>query len=257
MFGVFLFLTYYMQQTLGFSPLTTGLAFLPMIAVIMPTGAIGQTRLVPRFGARRLVTLGMAARRGRDAALHRRHASTPATSTHVLPGLMVMGLGLGLIMAPAMSTATLGVDRRDAGVASAMVNTGQQIGGSIGTALLSTLASSAATTTERATPQPPTWRPRPRSTATRRRSPGRPRIFAVGAAGLVAAAAERRPRDAGRGRRRAGLRPLSRPGGAGLRPRSTPARDTRSSAQVPAVHAPIGNPWTPRRATASPPRARS
>ena len=59
MFGVFLFLTYYMQQTLGFSPLKTGLAFLPMMAVIMPTGAIGQTRLVPRFGARRLVTLGM------------------------------------------------------------------------------------------------------------------------------------------------------------------------------------------------------
>ena len=72
---------------------------------------------------------------------------TPDSSyvTHVLPGLLVMGLGLGLIMAPAMSTATLGVDRRDAGVASAMVNTGQQIGGSIGTALLSTLAASAAT----------------------------------------------------------------------------------------------------------------
>jgi MFS family permease len=64
---------------------------------------------------------------------------------HVLPGLLVMGVGLGLIMAPAMSTATLGVDRRDAGVASAMVNTGQQIGGSIGTALLSTLAASATT----------------------------------------------------------------------------------------------------------------
>jgi hypothetical protein len=65
-------------------------------------------------------------------------------ATHVLPGLIVMGLGLGLIMAPALSTATFGVDRRDAGVASAMVNTGQQIGGSIGTALLSTLASGAA-----------------------------------------------------------------------------------------------------------------
>ena len=55
-----------------------------------------------------------------------------------------MGLGLGLVFAPAMSTATLGVDRADAGVASALVNTGQQIGGSIGTALLSTLAASAA-----------------------------------------------------------------------------------------------------------------
>jgi EmrB/QacA subfamily drug resistance transporter len=143
MFGVFLFLTYYLQQTLGFSPLETGLAFLPMMAVIMPTGAIGQTRLVPRFGTRRLVTLGMAL--GAIAMLMLTGVTVDSSyATHVLPGLMVMGLGLGLIMAPAMSTATLGVDRRDAGVASAMVNTGQQIGGSIGTALLSTLASGAA-----------------------------------------------------------------------------------------------------------------
>jgi EmrB/QacA subfamily drug resistance transporter len=143
MFGVFLFLTYYMQQTLGFSPLKTGLAFLPMMAVIMPTGAIGQTRLVPRFGARRLVTLGMML--GATAMLILTGVTVDSSyATHVLPGLMVMGLGLGLIMAPAMSTATFGVERHDAGVASAMVNTGQQIGGSIGTALLSTLASSAA-----------------------------------------------------------------------------------------------------------------
>ena len=66
-------------------------------------------------------------------------------ATHVLPGLLIMGVGLGLIMAPAMSTATAGVRPADAGVASAMVNTGQQIGGSVGTALLSTIAASAAT----------------------------------------------------------------------------------------------------------------
>jgi EmrB/QacA subfamily drug resistance transporter len=144
MFGVFLFLTYYLQQTLGFSPLKTGLAFLPMIAMIMPIGSIGQTRLVPRFGARRLVTLGMAL--GAAAMLLLTGVGVHSSyATHVLPGLLVMGTGLGLIMAPAMSTATLGVDRRDAGIASAMVNTGQQIGGSIGTALLSTLAASAAT----------------------------------------------------------------------------------------------------------------
>jgi EmrB/QacA subfamily drug resistance transporter len=143
MFGVFLFLTYYLQQTLGFSPLKTGLAFLPMMAVVMPTGAIGQTRLVPRFGARRLVTLGMLL--GATAMLILTQVTVDSGyATHVLPGLLVMGLALGLVMAPAMSTATLGVDRRDAGVASAMVNTGQQIGGSIGTALLSTLASGAA-----------------------------------------------------------------------------------------------------------------
>jgi EmrB/QacA subfamily drug resistance transporter len=143
MFGVFLFLTYYLQQTLGFSPLETGLAFLPMMAVVMPTGAIAQTRLVPRFGARRLVTLGMVL--GAAAMLVLTQVTVNSSyATHVLPGLMIMGLALGLVMAPAMSTATLGVDRRDAGVASAMVNTGQQIGGSIGTALLSTLAASGA-----------------------------------------------------------------------------------------------------------------
>jgi MFS family permease len=109
----------------------------------MPTGAIGQTKLLPRFGAQRLVTLGMLV--GAAAMLFFTGVTVDsAYATHVLPGLMAMGLGLGLVMAPAMSTATLGVDRRDAGVASAMVNTGQQIGGSVGTALLSTLASSAA-----------------------------------------------------------------------------------------------------------------
>src|SRR3954447_16118384 len=143
MFGVFLFLTYYLQQTLGFSPLKTGLAFLPMMAMIIPIGSIGQTRLVPRFGARRLVTLGMVL--GATAMLILTRVTVDSSyATHVLPGLLVMGLGLGLIMAPAISAATLGVDRHDAGVASAMVNTGQQIGGSIGTALLSTLASGAA-----------------------------------------------------------------------------------------------------------------
>jgi hypothetical protein len=61
----------------------------------------------------------------------------------VLPGLLVMGLGIGLVMAPAMNTATAGVSAANAGVASAMVNTAQQVGGSIGTALLSTIAAHA------------------------------------------------------------------------------------------------------------------
>jgi hypothetical protein len=65
-------------------------------------------------------------------------------AAHVLPGLVVSGIGIGLVIAPAMSTGTLGVDEHDAGVASATVNTMQQIGGSLGTALLSTLSASAA-----------------------------------------------------------------------------------------------------------------
>jgi EmrB/QacA subfamily drug resistance transporter len=145
LFGVFLFLTYYMQQTLGFSPLASGLAFLPMLGVLMPAGAIGQTRLLPRFGPRPLVAAGMLLS---ATALIMFTGVTVSSSyaTHVLPGLLVMGLGLGLIFAPAMDTATRGVAGSDAGVASALVNTGQQVGGSVGTALLSTLAASAAGT---------------------------------------------------------------------------------------------------------------
>jgi EmrB/QacA subfamily drug resistance transporter len=143
MFGVFLFLTYYMQQTLGLSPLVSGLAFLPMLAMVMPAGAIGQTRLLPRFGPRPLVAVGMVLS---AAAMLMFTGVTVHSSyaTDVLPGLLVIGVGLGLIFAPAMDTATRGVDGPDAGVASALVNTGQQVGGSIGTALLSTLAASAA-----------------------------------------------------------------------------------------------------------------
>jgi EmrB/QacA subfamily drug resistance transporter len=143
MFGVFLFLTYYMQQTLGMSPLVSGVAFLPMLAMVMPAGAIGQTRLLPRFGPRPLVAVGMLLS---AAAMLMLTGVTVDSSyaTDVLPGLLVMGLGLGLIFAPAMDTATRGVAGPDAGVASALVNTGQQVGGSIGTALLSTLAAGAA-----------------------------------------------------------------------------------------------------------------
>src|SRR4051812_18587473 len=143
MFGVFLFLTFYMQQTLGFSPLVSGLAFLPMMAVIMPAGAIAQTRLLPRFGPRPLVATGMLL--SAVAMIVFTGVGVDSSyATEVLPGLLVMGLGLGLIFAPAMDTATRGVQGTDAGVASALVNTGQQVGGSVGTALLSTLAASAA-----------------------------------------------------------------------------------------------------------------
>jgi EmrB/QacA subfamily drug resistance transporter len=144
-FGVFLFLTYYMQQTLGLSPLVSGLAFLPMVAMIMPAGAIGQTRLLPRFGPRPLVATGMLLS-AVGMLLFTGVSVDSSYVTDVLPGLLVMGLGLGLIFAPAMDTATRGVDGPDAGVASALVNTGQQVGGSVGTALLSTLAAGAAGT---------------------------------------------------------------------------------------------------------------
>ncbi len=142
MFGAFLFLTYYLQTTLGFSPVKTGLAFLPMIGAVMVTATVAQTRILPRTGAKPLITLGMLLAAGGMLLLTGVGVDT-AYASHVLPGLIVMGAGLGMAMATAMSTATLGVHHTDQGVASAMVNTSQQVGGSIGTALLSTIAASA------------------------------------------------------------------------------------------------------------------
>jgi len=142
MFGVFLFLTYYLQQTLGFTPVETGLAFLPMSFAIMFTATMATARLMPRFGHKPLIVPGMAAAAVAMAWLAQVDADS-SYGTHVLPPLVVMGLGLGLVFAPAMSIATVGVARHEAGIASAMVNTMQQVGGSVGTALLSTLFASA------------------------------------------------------------------------------------------------------------------
>ncbi|MEA2458831.1 MAG: hypothetical protein QOC95_1803 [Thermoleophilaceae bacterium] len=142
-FGVFLFLTFYMQQNLGFSPLKTGVAFLPMTGVIVVTATTVQTRLLDKLGAKPLIATGMSL--GVIAmVIFTRLTPGGAYVSHVLPGLLVIGLGMGCIFAPAFGTATLGVDRTEAGVASAMVNTSQQVGGSVGTALLSTLFASAA-----------------------------------------------------------------------------------------------------------------
>jgi len=143
LFGVFFFLTYCMQQNLGFSPLMTGLAFLPMTGVLVATSVTAQTRVLPRTGAKPLLMAGMAL--GVIAMIvFTRLTPGGAYATHVLPGLLIIGVGMGCIFAPAIGTATLGVDVHETGVASAMVNTSQQIGGSIGLALLSTLSASAA-----------------------------------------------------------------------------------------------------------------
>ncbi|QFQ94974.1 MFS transporter [Streptomyces phaeolivaceus] len=144
MFGVFLFLTYYLQQTLGYTPIKTGLAFLPMIAALMVTSTLATTSLIPRFGPKPVVPLGMGiAAVGMVWLTGLGLDSTYAA--HILPPLIVAGLGMGLIMAPAMSLATDGVAAEDSGVASAAVNTMQQVGGSLGTALLNTLFASSVT----------------------------------------------------------------------------------------------------------------
>jgi MFS family permease len=143
-FAVFLFLTYFLQQNLGFSPLKTGLAFLPLSAVLVTTSTTVQTRVIQRTGVKPLVLLGMAL--GVIAMLlFTQLTPTSSYGTGVLPGLLVIGVGMGCIFAPAFSAGTLGVPPNEAGIASAMVNTSQQIGGSIGTSLLSTIYASAVT----------------------------------------------------------------------------------------------------------------
>jgi EmrB/QacA subfamily drug resistance transporter len=143
-FGVLLFLTFYLQDTKGLSALETGLAFLPMSFSIAPTVALASTRVLPRTGPRPLVPAGMATAVLGMVLLTRIGVDT-AYASHVLPSLILIGVGFGLILGASFPTATLGVPARDSGVASAMVNTSQQVGGSIGTALLSTLAASATT----------------------------------------------------------------------------------------------------------------
>ena len=142
-FGCFLFLTYYLQQVKGYSPVTSGLAFLPMIACIMISSNTSSIVTLPRFGPRVLITTGMVLGGGAMAYLTQITVTT-SYATGVLPALLVMGLGFGMIIAPAINTATAGVRREDSGVASALVNTMQQVGGSIGTAALSTIALTAA-----------------------------------------------------------------------------------------------------------------
>ena len=144
MFGVFLFLTYYLQQTLGFSAVKSGLAFLPMTAAVVFTAQIGTNVLARRVGPRWIIGPGMAIA-AVGLWMFTRLDLTSGYVADVMPALIVFGLGLGLTFASAMSTATAGVQHGDEGVASAMVNTGQQVGGSIGTSLLNTIAATAIT----------------------------------------------------------------------------------------------------------------
>jgi predicted MFS family arabinose efflux permease len=144
MFAFFFFLTFYLQGTLGYSPVRTGLAFLPMVAALVVAAQLSTNLLLRRFGPRPLEASGMVLAAA-AMLLFTRIGPDSSYATVILPALLVFGLGFGFIMPAAISTATLGVEERDAGIASAMVTTMQQVGGSIGTALLSTLAASAVT----------------------------------------------------------------------------------------------------------------
>ncbi|MFF0464279.1 MFS transporter [Streptomyces mexicanus] len=142
MFGLFLFLTYYLQVVQGYSPVKTGFAFLPMVAGMITGSTQIGTRLMTRVAPRLLMGPGFLVAAVGMLLLTQLEidSSYPAL---LLPAMVLLGLGMGTAFMPAMSMATQGVQPRDAGVASAMVNTSQQVGGAIGTALLNTIASSA------------------------------------------------------------------------------------------------------------------
>src|SRR5258708_10954848 len=144
LFGTFLFLTYYPHQTRGYSPLVTGVAFLPISAGLIVASNLSTIVLMPRVGPRPLVAFGMLAASGGMVWLARLGPHT-GYATGVLGPIILAGIGLGMVIAPVINTGTFGVAPQDAGEASATVTVGQQLGASVGTSLLSTIFAAAVT----------------------------------------------------------------------------------------------------------------
>ncbi|WP_316526293.1 MFS transporter [Kitasatospora brasiliensis] len=142
LFGLFLFLTYYLQVIKHFSPVVSGLSFLPMTAAIVLASTGFSARMMTRVPTRYLVGPGLLLAAAGMAWLTQMRVGSPWAGM-VLPAELLLGLGLGLVFMPAMSLATLGVAPHEAGAAAATLNSAQQVGGSVGTALLNTVAASA------------------------------------------------------------------------------------------------------------------
>jgi EmrB/QacA subfamily drug resistance transporter len=162
LFAMFLFLTFYLQVVLGYSPLTSGYAFLPFSGgIIVSAGIVSQ--LLPKVGPKPLMIVGLVMA---TAAMLWLTQITPGNDyvSHVLPAMIVMSLGMAGVFIPSASLALVGVGGHDAGIASAVLNTAQQIGGSLGVALLNTLYASAVTSimiSERLQPVPTPFGPQP------------------------------------------------------------------------------------------------
>ncbi|MFE7559565.1 MFS transporter [Kitasatospora sp. NPDC057500] len=142
MFGLFLFLTYYLQVIKGFSPVMSGVSFLPMTAAIVISSTAIAARLMTRVRSRNLIGPGLLLAAAGMAWLTQMQVGSSWAGV-VLPAELLLGLGMGLVFMPSMSLATLGVAPNEAGAASATINSAQQVGGSFGTALLNTIAASA------------------------------------------------------------------------------------------------------------------
>jgi EmrB/QacA subfamily drug resistance transporter len=142
MFGAFLFLTYYLQVVLRYSPLQAGLAFLPL-TLASQAGSWGIAGvLMPRVPARWIMAPGALTAAAGMLILTQIQVDS-GYLTHVLPAEILLGIGIACVMAPAFNIGTRGVDPRQAGVAAATVNAATQIGASLGTALLNTVAATA------------------------------------------------------------------------------------------------------------------
>ena len=142
MFGTFLFFTYQMQIVMGYSAIRAGLAFLPMTgAVLIAAGGVA-TRLIAKVPPRVVIVPGLVLAAA-GLALASRLGTDGGYLSVILPAELLIGFGMGLVMAPCMNYATHGVAAHDTGAASATVNTSQQIGASIGTALLNSVAAGA------------------------------------------------------------------------------------------------------------------
>jgi len=138
MFGMFFFLSLFVQTVWGYSALKAGVAYLPMVGVIMLMAGV-SSQLVPRIGARPLLLVGSAVTAGGMYWLSR--ITEHSTYTGGLLGpMMVTAAGLGMLFMPLTLVALSKVEDRDAGLASSLLNTGQQVGGALGLAVLGTVA---------------------------------------------------------------------------------------------------------------------
>jgi EmrB/QacA subfamily drug resistance transporter len=147
LFGMFFFLTIFVQSVWGYSALKTGVAYLPMMATVMAMAGI-SAQLVPRIGARPLLLAGSAIATGGLFWLSRINEHSHYASGLLGP-IIVTAAGMGMLFMPLTLVALSKVDDQDAGVASSLLNTGQQVGGSLGLAILGTVAWSVVANTAR------------------------------------------------------------------------------------------------------------
>jgi EmrB/QacA subfamily drug resistance transporter len=140
LFGVFFFVTLYLQQVLGYSALKTGLAYLPFSLSIIAASAVAS-RFVDRFTPKPVLATGLLISTV-GFVLLTRVSGHPDYASHVLPAMLVLGTGLGMSFVPITISATSGVAAADSGLASGLLNTTQQVGGSLGLAILSSVANS-------------------------------------------------------------------------------------------------------------------